>query len=587
MENSNDTIPTPITSGATDHPDAPQSGTAQAPPTPAGFFETPPAIAPPTPAGFYDAPPAPHLGPNGQPNPNNVYRATDEESTPEGAAAAIARREAQHPILSGIGRGAESLLQPVFHPIDTVENIVKQSLPPFQVYDSMKRAYPLIQAYENARSQGQSVWQSIAAANDHARKQDAAAQAIDKAMADYKKNPTQTTAKILTQVAGTVAMLAAGGSGATAEAETPAIAPTAETAPAAEATEAAETSKLTNPVESAVNKGMKNSKLTEGSPAESLSEPDRAALIAKQDVIPTLRNSVGNIAHNEGLNPIADDVSVRDIANKLGDQFYARSKDMFAKVQKVTGVDLDDLNTKIQTLSDKIEDAVDDPEKAGRLEQQQRALQVKAEDAFDKAKENGLDVDQAKSDWKKYNASYDLGKQIRMSTTGRAGISAETVDLDKLSPRLHKLYDSNSPTQLGRLQQLAGDQEATSLLSRVDTHQLATQTIKDYVPQTATGTEALREVIRRNTIAKPSLFPFGKTSAVTNWNDVVKDLGNLSPEELTQKFGDEVPQVRQYVNSQAARQNAIDFLKGKTLGGKIAYGLAGTAGEELWRRANQ
>jgi hypothetical protein len=581
MEN-NDTIPVPITSGATDHLDTPQSGAAQAPPVPAGFSDTPPATAPPVPAGFSDAPPAPHLGPNGQPTPNNVYRATDEESTPEGAAAAIARREAQHPILSGIGRGAESLLQPIFHPIDTVENIVKQSLPPFQVYDSMKRAYPLIQAYENARSQGQSVWQSIAAANDHARKQDAAAQAIDQAMADYKKNPTQTTAKILTQVAGTVALLAAGGSGATAEAETPAL--PAATAPGTEATEAAET----NPVESAVNKGTKNSKLTEGSPAESLSEPDRAALIAKEDVIPTLRNSVGNIAHNEGLNPIADDVSVRDIANKLGDQFYARSKDMFTKVQEVTGVDLDDLNTKIQTLSDKIEDAVDDPEKAGRLEQQKLGLENKADEAFAKAKENGLNVDQAKADWKKYNAAYDLGKQIRMSTTGRAGIgSGETVDISKLNPRMHKLYDSNSPTQPGRLQQLAGEPEATSLLSRVDTHQLATQTIKDYVPQTATGTEALREVIRRNTIAKPSLFPFGKTSAVTNWNDVVKDLGNLSPEELTQKFGDEVPQVRQYVNSQAARQNAIDFLKGKTLGGKIAYGLAGTAGEELWRRANQ
>ncbi len=187
--------------------------------------------------GAITAPPAstPPVGPNGQPNPRNVYAATDEESTPEGAAAAIARREAQHPILSGIGQGTESLLQPVFHPIDTVENIVKQSLPPFQVYDSLKKAYPLIQTYENARSQGKSVWESISSANDHARKQDAAAQAVDQAIANYKKNPTQTTAKILTQVAGTVAMLAAGGSGATAEADVPLVTRAAETeAPVAE-----------------------------------------------------------------------------------------------------------------------------------------------------------------------------------------------------------------------------------------------------------------------------------------------------------------------------------------------------------------
>ena len=145
-----------------------------------------------SPSGVASAPP---VGPNGQPNPRNVYAATDEESTPEGAAAAIARREAQHPILSGIGQGTESLLQPVFHPIDTVENIVKQSLPPFQVYDSLKNAYPLIQTYENARSQGKSVWESISSANDHARKQDAAAQAVDQAIADYKKNPTTDNGK--------------------------------------------------------------------------------------------------------------------------------------------------------------------------------------------------------------------------------------------------------------------------------------------------------------------------------------------------------------------------------------------------------
>jgi hypothetical protein len=176
---------------------------------------------------------APHVGPNRQPNPNNVYRATDEESTPEGAAAAIARRQNEHPILSGIGQGAESLLQPVFHPIDTVESLVKQSLPPFQVYDSMKRAYPLIQAYEKARWQGNSVWQSISATNDYAKKQEDASQLVEKAIADYKKNPTQMTAKVLTQVAGTVAMLAAGGAGATAESDVPLVTRAADTAAAA------------------------------------------------------------------------------------------------------------------------------------------------------------------------------------------------------------------------------------------------------------------------------------------------------------------------------------------------------------------
>jgi hypothetical protein len=165
----------------------------------------------------------PPVGPNGQPNPRNVYAATDEESTPEGAAAALARRQTQRPVGAGIGQGAESLLQPVFHPIDTVENLVKQSIPGFQLSDSLKKAYPVIQAYEKARAEGKSIWESLSAANNHAGKQDASAQVVEQAIADYKKNPTLATAKMLTQAAGTVAMLAAGGQSATME-EAPEVA---------------------------------------------------------------------------------------------------------------------------------------------------------------------------------------------------------------------------------------------------------------------------------------------------------------------------------------------------------------------------
>lgn len=53
-------IPQPLSSGATDQPDAPQSGVT-APPVPEGFSDTPPAPVgqPPVPEGFSDIPPAP------------------------------------------------------------------------------------------------------------------------------------------------------------------------------------------------------------------------------------------------------------------------------------------------------------------------------------------------------------------------------------------------------------------------------------------------------------------------------------------------------------------------------------------------
>jgi hypothetical protein len=579
MENPNDTIPTPITSGATDHPDAPQSGTAQAPPTPAGFFDTPPATAPPTPAGFFDTPPAPHLGPNGQPNPTNVYRATDEESTPEGAAAALAR-EQQHPILSGIGQGAESLLQPVFHPIDTVENIVKQSLPPFQVYDSLKKAYPLIQTYENARSQGQSVWQSIAAANDHARQQDAAAQAVDKAIADYKKNPTQTTAKILTQVAGTVAMLAAGGSGATAEAETPAIAPTAaETAPAAEATEAAETSKLTNPVESAVNKAVTKSNLPEGQPA--------SVAPTGEDIQPNLqqgiRDTMKRIAEKEGVAP-STAPSIRGVVEETADNVYAKSKAQFAPLDEATGGNVSRYDNQIRNVNRALQNVTDDAEET-KLLARKANLEASQEAAFEQAKAKGVDpklVDEAKANYKKAQALYDVDNQVKMSTSGsRPNIgkpgaqTPEIVDPKKLSNRLNKVYDS------GRLQEAAGEDEAQALLTHADDAQLAGQQIKEFVPASPTGQKALADLIRKNTVGKSNLLKLGKVEGSTDWNATVKDFENLTPDTQKAMFGEDVTRVRQYLGRQALKQNALNLVVGKTaVGHAVRLGLA----EEAIRR---
>lgn len=57
MANPSVEIPQPLSSGATDHPDAAQSGVAQAPPAPEGFGDTPQDAvqAPPVPEGFGDA----------------------------------------------------------------------------------------------------------------------------------------------------------------------------------------------------------------------------------------------------------------------------------------------------------------------------------------------------------------------------------------------------------------------------------------------------------------------------------------------------------------------------------------------------
>ena len=254
-------------------------------------------------------------------------------------------------------------MQPVFHPINTVENIVKQSLPPFQVYDSLKNAYPLIQTYENARSQGKSVWESISSANDHARKQDAAAQAVDQAIADYKKNPTQTTAKILTQVAGTVAMLAAGGSGATAEADVPLVTRAAETeAPIAE-TEAETSAAAPKPgIIKQVTQGEKVAQPgTQGAVREAVQTSVKAAneaTTAREAVQPKVQvpDEYKDLV-NEAMNqePAWTPEKAQPVVKALGDNFEVRGS---VGEGKVTNNDLDiyQKTGKLSDASDKLTD---------------------------------------------------------------------------------------------------------------------------------------------------------------------------------------------------------------------------------------
>jgi hypothetical protein len=290
----------------------------------------------------------------------------------------------------------------------------------------------------------------------------------------------------------------------------------------------------------------------------------------------TLRANVNAVAKGEGLQDVPATTSVRDLGKNLGDQFWARSKDTFAKIQETTGVDLNDLHDKISTLDDKITDAIDNPEKQGQLEQQKLALENRAEGAFKSAKDAGIDPEQARTDWKKFNASYDYGKQIRASTDGRIGIDdGELTDPNKLAPRLQKMADSNSPTQPGRLQQFMGEDNTNDLLNGVEQHRGA---IKDFEPTVtpkmpatqATGQKALADFLAKDT---------GKS-----WTSQAKQLAGLNPktnyigsyarmmtkpEEFTAALGPDAEAARAYITSQAKWQAGKMLAKGAT-----AYGIA-------------
>jgi hypothetical protein len=244
-------------------------------------------------------------------------------------------------------------------------------------------------------------------------------------------------------------------------------------------------------------------------------------------------------------------------------------------VQDETGVNLTDIRNKISTLNDKIEAAVDDPEKAGALEQQKLGLENTAEKAFNDAKAKGIDAEQARNDWKKYNASYEFGQHVRNSAEGT--LANPVINPNKLAPRLQKLSESTSPTQAGRLQQLTGEDNASALVEHAENARTATQAIKEFVPSSPTGQQALQDLLRNNTEGKSGLR--GKVTGRTDWNGAVKNFENLGPEEQAARFGNDVQRVRQYLGKQVQRQTALNLLKksaGIAAGG--AVGAVGAAG---------
>jgi hypothetical protein len=429
------------------------------------------------------------------------------------------------------------------------------------VYKGITEDIPAVyKAYEAARQSGASIGDAYTAANAKAKDIQNAKNGLAQAVKEFNTNPNKAAWNAVLQL-GTVAL---GGELLKS--------PEASTEVAAPATPAPAESSAVNPIETAVTKSAVKSGLPEGEPA--------SVAPTGEDIQPALqqgiRDTVNKVAAQNGLDPV--NTSIRDIGKELGDQFYNRSKNTFQQVQDTTGVNLTDIRNKIATLSDKIEAAVDDPEKAGQLEQQKLGLENTADQAFNTAKEKGIDAGQARDDWKKYNASYEFGQHIRNSAEGT--LSNPTINPSKLAPRLQKFNESTSPTQAGRLQQLAGDNAAT-LVEHAENARTAEQAIKEFVPSSPTGQQAMQDLLRSNTTGKAGIR--GKVAGQIDWNGAVRDFENLPPEEQIARFGSDVDKVRQYFGKQVQRQIALNLLKKAAVkgAGAVGFGALGTLGYEL------
>lgn len=116
------------------------------------------------------------------------------------------------------------------------------------------------------------------------------------------------------------------------------------------------------------------------------------------------------------------------------------------------------------------------PEKESALLAKKAELEAAQDQVFEDAKAKGVDpklVDEAKANYKRAQALYDLDSNIKKSVSGmrpnvgeakQAAKNPETVDPKKLFGRINNLYDS------GRLQEALGEQGADDLLEHVNDH---------------------------------------------------------------------------------------------------------------------
>jgi hypothetical protein len=285
------------------------------------------------------------------------------------------------------------------------------------------------------------------------------------------------------------------------------------------------------------------------------------------------------------LAKIGDDVSISDAAQKLADSAQTRSQAAFAKIEKITNVNPTDMKQIMSAREDAIAqaNAEGNLEKAGELEQLQRADADKMEAAFKQAKaaDPTADVDRARSDWNTSLRADELSRAIRASKSNTSTLKNPVLDANKLAPRLQKMAEGQPGGKTSQLSQLSGDDDATALVEHAENARAAAQEIKDFVPSTATGKNALQDILTKNTEGKAGLSSLGKVVGKTNWSGAVKDFENLGAEGQAKAFGQDAAKVRQFLGRQALKQNAIDIILGKTTAGHL---IRGAVAEEAIRR---
>jgi len=322
-------------------------------------------------------------------------------------------------------------------------------------------------------------------------------------------------------------------------------------------------------------------KTTETIPERTMTVPGTAAEAAPTGTMhePILQNSartqVNDLLKEQGLQPVSATTDLRDVGDQASKQFYARSADGFAQVEKATGKNLNSWRSQLRDLYRQRAEAFD-PDKEGAIIEKINDLEGQAEAAFAEARAKGVDVDQPLVDWKRSKSLSNWGETVRGSVEPLE--KNGTFDPAKYAPKLEKLYRSDarypgqynpetrtlteSPTQLEqafgkpRAEAMRDDAYAASETQKflknyqpapgvpertvkvpgttIKNPALVTKTPASVTPAaSATESQALYDLVRQNTGRR-----FGVGDEVTNWGKVYKSFDKLSPAERAAQFKD-------------------------------------------------
>jgi hypothetical protein len=150
-----------------------------------------------------DTPVQQATAPNGM--PANSMQAVANEQTPEGHAAAVAARQAQHPTVTGLGEAAGDVWDAVKSTVNPLNTGLAGATT--QAFDHIKEAVPLFQTYEKARANGKTVIESLGAANAKAKQIHDAQDVVKQRVDEFKKNPTVAATRAVADAAALAATM--------------------------------------------------------------------------------------------------------------------------------------------------------------------------------------------------------------------------------------------------------------------------------------------------------------------------------------------------------------------------------------------